>query len=417
MKKEPFYQQENGYVISVIIFFILIISMSVAISMASLMAYRYKISSNSTRGVQSYYAAESGIEDALMRLVNNPTMSSLNYSMTINSATVNVAIPSIVGGSRTLTSQGNLNNITKNLQVVYSFSTQGIAFHYGAQVGDGGLDMGNGSEVQGNVFSNGNVTGSGTIDNNLVVAKNGNGVSGPSVLGNVTAYNCLSPTTVGGGLTYITGGTRTCTVTGSSTAQSAQIDPQPLPISQAQIDGWIAEATSGGTTTGDYTVNNNQSQSLGPQKITGDLILGNNSTLNLNGTIYVHGNISFGNGSSVVLGSSYGSLGGVIIADGTIDTGNSSSFSGSGQSGSYILVISTSSSSSAIRVANNSTGAIFYTSNGTVVVDNNVTVRELTGYRIQMNNNSLVHYDAGLQSTLFTDGPSGNWVVTSWQEN
>lgn len=408
--------EEKGYVISIIVFFILIIMMSMAISVATLIAFRQQASTNFTRGITSYYTSESGIEDALLRLRNNPNMSALSYSLSLNGATTNVVIPSIVGGSRAITASTSINNITKNLQVVYSFTTQSIGFHYGAQVGAGGLDMGNGSQVLGNVFSNGNVTGSGTINNNLVVASNGNGINGPSVLGSVTAYNCLNPTTVGGSLTYVTGGSHTCAVTGSTTVQSTAISPQPLPISQAQIDGWIAEATNSGTITGDYDINNNQTQSLGPQKITGNLHMGNNSVLNVTGTLYVQGNLEFGNNDTINLDPSFGSLGGTIVVDGTIDTGNSTTFNGSGQAGSYVLIISTSNSSSAIRIANNATGAIFYASNGTVTIDNNVSVQELTGYRIKMNNNSTVTYSSGLQNVLFTDGPGGVWEVVSWQE-
>ena len=408
--------EEKGYVISIIVFFILIIMMSMAISVATLIAFRQQASTNFTRGITSYYTSESGIEDALLRLRNNPNMSALSYSVSLNGATANVVIPSILGGSRAITASTSINNITKNLQVVYSFTTQSIGFHYGAQVGAGGLDMGNGSQVLGNVFSNGNVTGSGTINNNLVVASNGNGINGPSVLGSVTAYNCLNPTTVGGSLTYVTGGSHTCAVTGSTTVQSTAISPQPLPISQAQIDGWIAEATNSGTITGDYDINNNQTQSLGPQKITGNLHMGNNSVLNVTGTLYVQGNLEFGNNDTINLDPSFGSLGGTIVVDGTVDTGNSTTFNGSGQAGSYVLIISTSNSSSAIRIANNATGAIFYASNGTVTIDNNVSVQELTGYRIKMNNNSTVTYSSGLQNVLFTDGPGGVWEVVSWQE-
>lgn len=408
--------EEKGYVISIIVFFILIIMMSMAISVATLIAFRQQASTNFTRGITSYYTSESGIEDALLRLRNNPNMSALSYSVSLNGATANVVIPSILGGSRAITASTSINSITKNLQVVYSFTTQSIGFHYGAQVGAGGLDMGNGSQVLGNVFSNGNVTGSGTINNNLVVASNGNGINGPSVLGSVTAYNCLNPTTVGGSLTYVTGGSHTCAVTGSTTVQSTAISPQPLPISQAQIDGWIAEATNSGTITGDYDINNNQTQSLGPQKITGNLHMGNNSVLNVTGTLYVQGNLEFGNNDTINLDPSFGSLGGTIVVDGTVDTGNSTTFNGSGQAGSYVLIISTSNSSSAIRIANNATGAIFYASNGTVTIDNNVSVQELTGYRIKMNNNSTVTYSSGLQNVLFTDGPGGVWEVVSWQE-
>ena len=64
--------QENGYVISIITIFVLIIMLSVALSMSSLIFYRQKISTNSVESTQAYYASEAGIEDALMLLRDDP---------------------------------------------------------------------------------------------------------------------------------------------------------------------------------------------------------------------------------------------------------------------------------------------------------------------------------------------------------
>ncbi len=417
--KYPILNAEKGFVVSIITFFILIIMISITVGMAALTLYRQKISTNSVKSTQSYYGAEAGIEDALMALRNSPSMAAKTYSLTVSNTTVDITIPAIVGTSRAIVSQGSTNNIIRKIQTVYSVNSQGIAFNYGAQVGDGGMTMNNGSRVQGNVFSNGNITGPGTVDNNVTVSKNGNKIDGPHVIGNVLSYSCLN-STVDGNLTYVVGvinrGTNTCTVAGSVNTQPNEITPEPLPISQTQIDNWKTDATNGSVVNGNYNIGNNQSVSLGPVKITGNLIMGNNSILTINGTIYVVGDIIFGNTDTIRLASSYGSLGGVIVLDGTVDTGNSSTLSGSGQAGSYLLILSTSTSSSALQISNNATGALFYASAGTVVVNNNVQVKGLTGYRISLNNNATIIYESGLANTQFTSGPSGGWKVSSWGE-
>ena len=403
---------QRGFVISIITFFVLIIMMSVAISMAVLIAYQQKGSTNAVKSTQSYYAAEAGSEDALLRSRNSPQMSSLSYSISVNGAVANVTIPNIIGGSRNITSQGNNNGIIKNIQTVYSIDSEKVSFYYGVNVGAGGLVMGNGSEVIGNVFSNGNISGTGTIDNNAIVSGNGHSIQGVYVKGDALSYSCLSPASVRN-LTYVTGGAHTCTVRGTTSSQSNEISTESLPISQSQIDAWKSEATAGGTS-GSITISG--TQSLGPKKINGNLTLNNNATLKITGTIYVTGQITPGNNSTMKLDASYGSLGGIILSDGKIDMQNNATASGSGQAGSYLLVLSTNSANDAINLNNNVGGAIFYTSSGTVNLNDNVQVKEVTGYRVELQNNAKIVYDSGLANILFTDGPGASWKVTSWGE-
>lgn len=406
-----FVLHEDGYVVSVTTFFILIIMTTLAVSMASLIFTRQYASTNAINSTKSYYVAESGIEDALLRLSNNHQMASVSYALTVGTATAQVVIPAIIGGSRAITSQGTTGAATRNVQAVYSIDSSNISFHYAAQVGAGGLSMANGSQVEGNVFSNGNITGSGTIKNNVIVAGT-NQLNGPRVNGNVLARSCAS-STVDGNLTYVVGGTNTCTVAGTTQTQSTPIDVQPMPITQAQIDNWMAEATAGGTV-GNTTISG--TQSLGPQKINGNLTLSNNAILNITGTIYVTGTINPGNGSLIQLDSSYGSLSGVILADGEINMGNNTNAQGSGQAGSYLLVVSTSSSGDAITLNNNITGAMFHASTGTVNIENNVQIKGVSGYRIDLHNNVIVKYESGFEDAFFSDGPGGAWKVTSWRE-
>mgnify|MGYP001617031822 FL=1 len=407
-------KNEKGYVISIVTFFVLIIILSITLSMSSLIFYRQKISTNSVSGTKSYYAAEAGIEDALMILRDAPQMSPISYNLDVGGTITSVTIPSIIGSSRAIVSQGNENNKTRSIQAVYSVDSTGISFHYGAQVGAGGLIMENGSIVQGNVFSNGNITGSGTINNNVIVSGNGNSIQDVYVGGDALVYSCLSSASVKN-LTYVTGGTKTCTVRpgGTTGTQSNEITPQPLPISQAQIDNWKTEALSGGTS-GDVTVSG--TQLLGPKKIIGKLTLNNNATLIITGTLHVTDEIILNNGSILKLDTSYGSLSGTVISDGKITINNNSSALGSGQSGSNLLMLSTNTDDAAIKINNNSAGGIFYTSVGGIDLNNNTQVKELTGYKIKLNNNAVISYESGLQNVLFTDGPSGGWRVVSWVE-
>ncbi|MBI1866172.1 MAG: hypothetical protein HYS02_00190 [Candidatus Staskawiczbacteria bacterium] len=232
------------------------------------------------------------------------------------------------------------------------------------------------------------------------------------VKGNALVYSCIN-STIDGNLTYVTGGTNTCTVGGTTSIQSAEIPSQPLPISQSQIDGWKNDAEDGGII-GSVTLSGTQTMSLGPKKINGNLSVSNSAILTLTGTVYVTGNITVSNSAKIKLASGYGSLSGVILSDGTITPSNSSALQGSGQAGSYLLVLSTNASNSAITVSNSATGAIFYTSAGGVTVSNIFAAREVTGYKLIMNNNAVITYESGLASAFFSSGPSGGWKVVSW---
>ncbi len=405
-------RNQKGFVVSTITFFVLIIMLSVSLSMSTVIFYRQRIATNSVKSTQSYYAGESGIEDALLRLNNNPQLSPITYNLTVGSAITAVNIPATVGGTRTILSTANNTGIIRKIETVYSLNGKGIAFHYGAQVGAGGLIMNNGSNVKGNVFSSGNITGAGVIDNNVIVATNGNKIDGPRVKGNVLAYACLN-SIVDGNLIYVTGGTNTCSVAGTTATQGTSIPSQPLPISQVQIDQWKADATAGGTL-GSVTVSD--TQSLGPKKITGNLTLSNGATLNMTGTLYVVGDIILNNGSTIKLDTSYGSLSGVVISDGKINLSNNSSALGSSQAGSYMLMLSTNTGNDAININNNGAGGIFYTSAGGIKLNNNAQVKEITGYRIELQNNSTITYESGLANAFFSSGPGGGWKVTSWKE-
>ncbi len=406
-----------GFIASLNTILILIFILSIAMSMSILIFGRQKISTNTINSTQSYYTAEAGAEDALLRLKNNPQMSPLSYSLTINNSTDDIVIPAIIGGSRSITSQGNNNGLIKTSLIVYAIDNQGISFHYGAQVGDGGLIMGSNTEVEGNVFSTGNISGSGNsskIDNSVIIAGNGHILSNVNATGDALVYSCNN-STIQGNLTYVVGGSNNCTVSGTTSTQSGEIASQPLPISQSQINGWKSDATDGGTIAS-LTIGNNQTISKGPIKITGNLSFGNGSTLNITGTIYVQGNIIFGNNNTIKLDTSYGSLSGIILSDGTISTSNNTVLKGSGQTSSHLLVLSTNTSDLAITVNNNAEGAIFYTTAGGIKLSNNVKVKEVTGYKLIMNNNSKINFESGLADTFFSSGPGGAWKVKSWQE-
>ena len=217
------------------------------------------------------------------------------------------------------------------------------------------------------------------------------------------------------------------------TGYSGQPDPpvSPMPISDANIAQWKADAQAGGTISGDYNLTSDTS--LGPKEITGNLnMTSTNKTLTITGTIYVRGNIDINNGSTAKCDSSFGTNSCLILADGWIHIANNSQFQGSGTSGSYMMLLSAlqcdgSSPTSpdgkacgdhygAIDLHNNAMGAVFYATKGLAKLHNGVNVTEITAYKIDLDNNAIVSYEQGLQNANFSSGPGGSWQIKSWLE-
>lgn len=407
--------KQKGYIISLVTFLVLIIMSSMAVSMGFLVADMQARITNAKKSTQSYYAAEAGIEDALLYLKKYPQTSSADYDLNVNNATTNVGISSVGGISRSITSQADNAGITKKIRAICNIdNATGASFYYGVQVGEGGLVMKNGSEVMGNVFSGGNVSGSGLIRNNLIVSGNGHSISGVHVMGNAMAYSCLSPAVIDGHLTYVTGGLHTCEATGGESEQSEEISQQPMPIPQETIDEWKQDAENGQVFFTSQTISG--TKYLGPAKINGNLTVNIGATLIVEGTIYVTGSINLQNNATIKLDQSYGPGGGFIVCDGTITINNNNTFLGSGQEGSYLMMVSTSTSDLAIDVLNNAQGVVLYAINGGITVHNNVSLTEATGYKITLLNNAIVQYSSGIVNIYFASGPAGGWKVVSWRE-
>lgn len=190
--------------------------------------------------------------------------------------------------------------------------------------------------------------------------------------------------------------------------------PEAFPISDANIAEWKSAAESGGTV-GSLNLSGTSS-SLGPKKINGNLNVSNGYVLNVTGTVYVTGDINISNNATVKLSSSYGSNSGVVIADGNIYVSNNAVFAGSGQTGSYILLVSTNNSSNAINVYNNAGTVILNAQKGTINFANNAGAKSAVANRINLSNGATITYESGLINVNFSSGPSGGYDIVKWKE-
>ncbi|MEY4723817.1 MAG: hypothetical protein RLZZ324_1330 [Candidatus Parcubacteria bacterium] len=212
--------------------------------------------------------------------------------------------------------------------------------------------------------------------------------------------------------------------------------PSPLPFPTFDTATWESVASAGGTYNGDYNLLNNATASIGPLKINGNLTLNNNVTLTLTGPIWVNGNITAGNNATIKLSPTFGVASGLLLADkaadiaasGKIDFGNNTTLMGSGTDGSYLLVVTTNTSSgstgatSAIHVSNNAGSAIYLAPSGSVYIDNNAGAVSVSAKKVTLDNNACVTYDkTGVTPNTMTVGTNsggGTWHLqtASWRE-
>ena len=196
-------------------------------------------------------------------------------------------------------------------------------------------------------------------------------------------------------------------------------DPTPvaMPLSDGNIQEWKDIASAGGTITGDYHVNSTGA-TLGPKKITGNLLVDGGGTLTLSGTLWVVGTITVTGGGKVKLASSYGSNDGAIVGDSYVVINGGATFSGSGQSGSYPFLITTSScpaesgcnGNSAISLSGEAGTVAIVAQNGTASISGGSALKAVTAKQISMDGGATLQYDSGLINANFSSGPGGSWA-------
>ncbi len=214
------------------------------------------------------------------------------------------------------------------------------------------------------------------------------------------------------------------TGTGNNKSCTSQPDPTYVsyPISAANITDWKATATAGGIYSGTYNTPSYGNSTLGPKEITGDLNVSGSNTLYLTGTVWVHGNVTVDGSAKIVLDSSYGHGSGLLVSDGWLNLAGSGQLNGTGQTGSYILFVTTSNcdisfcTHNAVDISGSAGSVILNAQNGTISFTGSASAKEATAYEMTLSGSTTVNYESGLANVNFSSGPSGTWDVSSWKE-
>lgn len=420
------HRHSRGAAVIIAVLFFVTISLAIALGLSSPIVREHTTARDFEKSKGAYYLSEAGHEDAFYRIKTARPIS-LEEVLTLNGNTATTTITNI---SLTRKTMSTIGDILRNTRRVKSSLTtgSGASFGFGVQTGNGGIYLENTSSITGNVYSNGLVdgTGSSVISGSVVSAGPTGRVEGVHS-GNAMYAHTIENSVVGGNAYYqVKTGT---TVSGTSYPGSTDQATSTFPISDEQIAQWEADAVAGGTYSTPCSISSPTTWSA--RKVTcSELEI--KDTLTITGMIWVTGNVEIENPrGKVILDPSLGDQSAGIIADNPsnrttsskIKLSQSAEFVGSGTPGSYVFLISQNNSAElggsekAIELGQSASGDILlYASHGEALIGQSSTLKEVTAYKVRLQNSANITYASGLANVLFVGSPGGTWLVSDWKE-
>lgn len=425
-----FKNKQGGHVVMFVVVIFLGITLALVVGMTSPVV-KYILAERGIRtSNKNYVLAESALEDVLRRLQMGYIISA-NETENIDDGSVSITSMDTPSG-KSVTAVSSAGTYIRKVKAAFVLG-EGVSFHYGVQVGGGGITMENGSKINGSIYSNGQISGvSNQVSGDIVSAGSSGLVKGVIAAGSVYANTIQTSNIIKNAHYKSISGT---TVGGVSYPNSNDQSILPFPISDSLISEWENDALQGGvsTTTCPYQINNDIT--LGPIVFPCDVEfkgVGNNGiTITLTGPVWVKGNITFTNSPIVKIDPGLSNKNITMIADNPGDKLTSSKiylkqnadFRGSGATSSYVFLISGNTSAEnngteyAISLSQGAGAAVAYANHGLIKLTNSINVTEITGYKINLAQSSSVTYDTGLPSVLFKTGSSTTgYNIMDWQE-
>jgi len=201
--------------------------------------------------------------------------------------------------------------------------------------------------------------------------------------------------------------------------------PAPFPVSDGNVEDWKDIASRGGTFVGNYGTLGYGTSTLPYGKIVGDLTISGGHILTLNKMLWVTGNIIMEGNSRLLVSQSFGNSGLIIVTDGRVAIPGSCRADGNGNSGSYLMIVTTSNCSGgttcggkyAMEISGSGGAVILNAQKGTIYFVGSASAKEATADRIVLAGGGVrITYESGLANPNFVDGPSGGFNITSWKE-
>jgi hypothetical protein len=171
MKNKNTIQKNKGAAMMIVVLFFMFISLTILIGVITPVVREFKIVSDNFDSKQSYFLAESGVEDILIRIRNNDQYDT-SETLVLGTSSATTTITDISGSQKEIVSLGDIDSIQRKVNMTVNTGV-GVSFSYGVLSGQGGFSMDNNSKIIGSVYSNGNITGSGSITGSATSANSG----------------------------------------------------------------------------------------------------------------------------------------------------------------------------------------------------------------------------------------------------
>lgn len=417
---------QSGQVVVTFVVLISLVFLIIVSGFSSVVLKETKISRNLINSKKSFFLSEAGLEDVSYRIINGKKYNN-NGTLSLDGFSTTIAVSDLVGGEKEISSHANVLDLARKSKLVLT-TGDGVSFHYGVQVGNGGFLMKNTSQIIGNIYSNGSVTGenSNNVSAGAVSAGSSGIVDGIKAAGDVYAHTINnSEISKNAYYQHISGST----VSGSSYPGSSDQPLLPMPISDSLIEEWESTASANVINCSEtYTIDTDVS--LGPTKITCNLKIENNPTVTIKAPVWVTGNVTFSNSPTIKTAPTLQGKSVAFIADNPSNRTTSSKVSlnqqvnfEAGTAGSYLMFVSTNNSAEsggseiAIATEQGAAGnALLYAPYGQIRLSQSASLKEITAYKITLRNSAMVTYESGLSDLVFTSGPSGGYHIDRWEE-
>lgn len=406
--------------------------------------------------LDSYYAAESGIEEAMAKIqksnFGNPGPDNFTITLTASRAEVKVYGSE---NQRTIESLGYYDKYLRRIKVVVQNTSSMPGFVNAIQAGNGGVELEGNTKVKGkggvpgNVYSKSFIKGK-SKDHTAAGCKN----SASAIYGSAWAVDMIDSLDPGDGVCITANASATllksCYVHGKQFSPNAPLSSCDGGISQHvdtipqedlpdlgvnQIKSYLTSRGDDYSGNCKLTGSGNPSDclggtdSLGNIKINGDLEIDPNPgvILKFTGPIWVTGNLLIKSNSRIKPLST--SLSQITVVDGKIDSKSNVTYSKNVDA--FLLFISTYISgpdstdtafcnNPAISLSSNNESVLFYATVGCVRVDTGTAVGgfkgALLGEAVRVKNNTEIEYDPDLQTAVFGLTESGGWQTLSYEE-
>jgi hypothetical protein len=448
-------KREEGATSLLVVFLLSMVGVIIGVSLVKTGYYESIMGKSINYSAKAYYAANSGLENAIREIAlkppefGNPGPDYINFDLD------GVDVKTKVTGDenqKTIEAIGtyfiNLTKYSRKIEATIINTSITPDFSDAVYGGFGGVYLDNNTVVSnldpaenGNVYSRSFIKGKNN-DNNGLLCKN----SSSAVYGNATAVGsigkwgdsdkgvCITENAYAGRLEecFVAGDAEAqlisanCEIRGTS--NTLVLPPEEKGIPNIGVDAIASYLASKEQYDGNCEVGGNPDLDctngtgiLGDITINGDLKIIQNSSLLISGSILINGNVDIQSNSTIGLVGTSTSR--VVISRGKISSASNVTYSS--YDNVFIIFISTDDSSglscdsggAAIEVSSNDQSVLFVATKGCILVRANQTFRgAIYGEAISLSNNSQVLYNPELSNLVLNISDDGGWLLVSFKE-